>query len=97
MSNIFQQVLHKDKKCKVWGCGDTNSLEVHHIIPRSQGGPDEEWNLITLCHKHHNLVTTKKLSDIELLTAIRRHNPFRWTKALNWHKNKQEIRDLKNE
>lgn len=26
---------------------------VHHIIPRRKGGPDEPWNLITLCPKCH--------------------------------------------
>lgn len=95
MSNVFQRVLQKDKKCKAWGCGVIEGLEVHHIIPRSQGGPDEEWNLITLCHKHHNLITTRKKSDIDLLSQIRKRNQFRWAKAFNWHKDKQEIRKLK--
>lgn len=44
---------HKDSK-----------LEVHHIIFRSQGGSDEESNLITLCHTchrdlHSGEITTK--------------------------------------
>lgn len=44
---------HKDKK-----------LEVHHIVFRSQGGSDEESNLITLCHTchtklHHGLIKLK--------------------------------------
>lgn len=30
-------------------------IEVHHIIFRSQGGPDSEENLISLCRKHHSL------------------------------------------
>ena len=29
--------------------------EQHHIIPRSEGGPDEYWNLISLSFKEHGL------------------------------------------
>lgn len=36
------------------------ALEVHHILYRSQGGPDEEWNLITLCDEHHRLAHSNK-------------------------------------
>lgn len=34
-------------------CGTTRFLQVHHIVYRSQGGPDHESNLITLCDEHH--------------------------------------------
>ncbi len=30
-------------------CGQNDGVSPHHIIYRSQGGPDELWNLITLC------------------------------------------------
>ena len=30
-----------------------NRFPVHHILPKSLGGPDEEWNLITLCPSCH--------------------------------------------
>lgn len=39
--------------CQSEGCGATEMLEVHHIIPRRAGGSDHPANLITLCHKHH--------------------------------------------
>lgn len=32
---------------------DENQFPVHHILPWSKGGPDEEWNLITLCPSCH--------------------------------------------
>lgn len=32
---------------------DDGQLEVHHILPVSKGGGDEQKNLITLCKKCH--------------------------------------------
>jgi 5-methylcytosine-specific restriction endonuclease McrA len=29
---------------------------LHHIVPRSLGGKDEEDNLVTLCYSHHRKV-----------------------------------------
>ena len=51
-----EAVLHRDKyTCQV--CGKKNTrLEVHHIIYRSQGGTDDEDNLITLCEDCHDKV-----------------------------------------
>src|SRR5947199_104075 len=34
-------------KCSV--CGSKNDLEIHHIIPRSEGGPTSVKNLTPLC------------------------------------------------
>lgn len=34
-------------------CTSRRELHAHHIVPRSQGGGDEETNLITLCVAHH--------------------------------------------
>ena len=42
---------HKDSK-----------LEVHHILFRSQGGSDEESNLITLCHTCHKDLHSGKIN-----------------------------------
>ncbi len=40
-------------RCAVPTCTSRRELHVHHIVPRSQGGGDEETNLITLCVAHH--------------------------------------------
>ena len=34
-------------------CDSTKGLQVHHAIPRSQGGNNTEHNLITLCATCH--------------------------------------------
>lgn len=50
---LCQEILNRDGwKCRY--CGFRNNLHVHHIIFRSDNGPDESWNLITLCSSCHN-------------------------------------------
>lgn len=47
-------VLWRDAfRCAVPGCGNRTFLEVHHIVPRSEGGADVAENLVTLCSAHH--------------------------------------------
>ena len=49
---LCRQVMERDHwKCQV--CGSRNNLQVHHQQLRSQQGPDEESNLITLCASCH--------------------------------------------
>jgi len=38
--------------CQVPGCSRP-AVHAHHIDPRSQGGTDDEWNLVSLCAAHH--------------------------------------------
>ncbi len=42
-------------------CDRRDTLEVHHIRNRSQGGKDNPDNLLTLCHDHHASATERKL------------------------------------
>lgn len=49
-------------QCQI--CGDRKGnpycvLHAHHIVPRSQGGPDEPENVITLCDLCHAVVTKR--------------------------------------
>jgi len=38
-------------------CDDARRLQIHHIVPRGQGGPGEnEMNLVTLCPRCHALI-----------------------------------------
>jgi hypothetical protein len=50
---LQQRVRARDRHlCQVPGCG-RRAVHAHHIIPRSQGGTDDEWNLVSLCASHH--------------------------------------------
>ncbi len=62
--NTKAMVLNRDnytcQYCK--GKHKDNKLEVHHIVYRSQGGSDEESNLITLCHTCHKDLHNGKIT-----------------------------------
>lgn len=62
--NTKAMVLNRDNYtcqcCK--GKHKDSKLEVHHIIYRSQGGSDEEGNLITLCHTCHKDLHSGKIT-----------------------------------
>lgn len=62
--NTRAMVLNRDnytcQYCK--GRHKDGKLEVHHIIFRSQGGSDEESNLVTLCHTCHENLHNGKIN-----------------------------------
>ncbi|MCI0679651.1 MAG: HNH endonuclease, partial [Actinobacteria bacterium] len=41
--------------CAVDGCNSRHRLQVHHIIPWSQGGRTDQDNLVLLCWYHHHV------------------------------------------
>ena len=57
-----REVLHRDGgKCTVPGCRSARFIEVHHIVPRSQGGSHHASNLTCLCDGHHKALHEGKL------------------------------------
>jgi hypothetical protein len=54
--DIRTEVLQRDGRiCQV--CGKEHSGQVHHVIPRSQGGTNDLSNLITLCGRCHMVIS----------------------------------------
>jgi 5-methylcytosine-specific restriction endonuclease McrA len=52
-----RQVLAKHRhRCQRPGCGHTQFLEVHHRVPRAQGGGNDPENLVCLCAACHRLL-----------------------------------------
>jgi hypothetical protein len=50
-------ILHRDGlTCQADGCPSRHRLQIHHLIPWSQGGTTDPDNLITLCWYHHQTV-----------------------------------------
>ena len=69
-----------DCHCRV--CGESyhreNPVEVHHIIPRKDGGTHNLKNLITLCERHHKETFRNDYAGLKLLdVSIRKGNQRR--------------------
>lgn len=47
-------------------CSDNRRLQIHHITKRSQGGGDEQMNLVTLCSVCHALAHGINLVGVDL-------------------------------
>lgn len=56
----------KQGPCRV--CGGAPPNELHHLVPRAQGGSDTEANVVPLCHQCHGRVTRY---DKEACAALR--------------------------
>ena len=58
-ANINRELRRRIYRRDGWRCAlcdSTRYLQIHHVIPRGQGGPrEEEMNLITLCADCHAL------------------------------------------
>lgn len=56
--------MSRDKYTCQYCKGKSNDikLEVHHILFKSNGGSDDEDNLITLCKTHHDMLHQDKIS-----------------------------------
>ncbi len=52
--------------------GKLRGLEVHHIIPRSEGGTDHPTNLKTVCHECHKRYTAESARDRAIIRSTER-------------------------
>ena len=53
---LRRYVLWRDGGCSVEGCSSRYRLQVHHLVPYSEGGETEPENLMTVCWFHHHVV-----------------------------------------
>ena len=70
--SLRRAVLARDDGCTIDGCTNTYRLEVHHIIPRSQGGYHGPENLTTLCWWHHHVAIHRRGMRIDPQSPPRR-------------------------
>ena len=77
-SNTRRKIVARDEgKCAL--CDSEIDVQVHHIVPSSEGGRDNFANLICLCDKDHTKVhrNLNKYSDKLSEMANRRENARR--------------------
>jgi len=56
-AHLRRAVIARDRCCAFPGCTQPPAgCDVHHIVPRAQGGPTKLSNLLLLCHFHHKVV-----------------------------------------
>ena len=65
-------VLARDGGCTIDSCTSPYRLEVHHIIPLSQGGDHTPHNLTTLCWWHHHVAVHRRGMRIDPTSPPRR-------------------------
>ncbi|MDE0287533.1 MAG: HNH endonuclease signature motif containing protein [bacterium] len=70
--SLRRGVLARDDGCTIDGCTSTYRLEVHHIVPRSQGGTNKPENLTTLCWWHHHVAVHRRGMRIDPQSPPRR-------------------------
>jgi hypothetical protein len=52
--SVRREVLRRDGgRCIVAGCRHATFLDLHHLIPRAEGGNHDPDTLVTLCSAHH--------------------------------------------
>jgi 5-methylcytosine-specific restriction endonuclease McrA len=55
-SEQTERLIHSvGTRCSYPNCKETVSLDIHHIIPRQEGGSNRRSNLVVLCPTHHRL------------------------------------------
>ena len=64
-------------------CNNSNGLDPHHVVYKSAGGEDVEWNLLTLCRKCHDDVHAGRLK-IEILTLLPYNILVKFWKQQGW-------------
>jgi len=53
MNNKRRKAIYRRDGFQCVLCGYPETLQLHHAIPRGQGGADTESNVITLCSRCH--------------------------------------------
>jgi len=74
--NVLRELLMKGKdidRCELCGfesAGEKNILEIHHILPLSQGGDDDISNFMLLCPNCHRKLHRKSNNKIQLTSCV---------------------------
>jgi 5-methylcytosine-specific restriction endonuclease McrA len=72
LSTKEKEIIIRKVGTRCWypGCKETIALDVHHIIQRSEGGPNKENNLVVLCPTHHRLARDGTIPNVKKIREI---------------------------
>ncbi|MGN0964433.1 MAG: HNH endonuclease [Dysosmobacter sp.] len=56
ISNAMRKAIYARDHYRCAICDSARGLQIHHVIPRSQGGSNRPENLITLCMYCHGVI-----------------------------------------
>ena len=63
LTNAARKAIYKRDLYACALCDSTRGLQVHHVMPRSQGGSNSPHNLITLCWRCHAVAHGTRLPE----------------------------------
>ena len=66
ISNELRKKIYRRDSYACALCDSSQGLQVHHVIPRGEGGTNCEHNLITLCSYCHSHVHGRPLYDTDV-------------------------------
>ena len=69
ITNETRKAIYRRDGYQCAVCGDPRRLQIHHVVHRSQGGGDEQMNLITLCPVCHALAHGMNLIGVDFTPA----------------------------
>jgi hypothetical protein len=70
---LTTEILKKVGLMKCEFCQSNNDVQTHHVNPTINGGDDEEYNKINLCHKCHKLVHKLGIYDKSMIRDIKKY------------------------
>ena len=72
-NNIRKAIYRRDGYCCAL-CDSPRQLQIHHVMPRSQGGSNSPHNLITLCMYCHNTAHGTRFPEMpDYMTPVEIH------------------------
>lgn len=74
INNQLRKSIYRRDGYRCALCDSTRYLQIHHVVPRGQGGPvDNPHNLVTLCADCHALAHGTNLRDYVDFSDPERH------------------------
>ena len=58
--NSLRRAVYRRDHYRCVLCDSTDGIQIHHVIPRGEGGASTAQNLVTLCWRDHHFIHSGK-------------------------------------